>query len=63
MQKEELKRAILDKIYQIDDLNKLNTIQTILNTLENDQLSLDKIEDALETEDYTGYIKEWLKDM
>ncbi len=63
MQKEELKKNLLERIDQIDDLNKLTAIQTILNTLENEQLSLDDINDALETEDFSGYIKEWLKDM
>lgn len=63
MQKEELKKSLLERIDQIDDLNKLTAIQTILNTLENEQLSLDDINDALETEDFSGYIKEWLKDM
>jgi len=63
MQKEKLKKDIIERIYQIDDHNKLNTIQTILNTLENDQLNLNAIDNALETEDFTGYIKEWLKDM
>ncbi len=63
MQKEELKNNIIERINQIDDHNKLTAIQTILNTLENEQLSLDDINDALETEDFSGYIKEWLKDM
>ncbi len=63
MQKEELKNNLLERINQIDDLNKLTAIQTILNTLENEQLSMDEINDALETEDFSGYIKEWLKDM
>jgi len=63
MPKEKLKKDILNRIHQIDDFDKLNTIQTILNTLENDQLSLGTTDDAIETEDFTGYIKEWLKDM
>jgi len=63
MEREELKKNILERINQIDDLNRLNAIQTILNTLENEQLSLDEINDKLETEDFSGYIKEWLKNM
>jgi len=63
MEKEELKKNILERIDQIDDLNRLNAIQTILNTLENEQLSLDEINDVVETEDFSGYIKEWLKNM
>lgn len=63
MEKEELKRNILERINQIDNVNKLNAIQTILNTLENEQLSLENINNVLETEDFSGYIKEWLKSM
>ena len=63
MQKEELKKNIIERINQIDDINRLNAIQTILNTLENEQLSLDEVNNALETEDFSGYIKEWLKSM
>jgi len=63
MQKEELKNNLLERINQIDDLNKLTAIQTILNTLENEQLTLEDVNNALETEDFSGYIKEWLKDM
>ena len=63
MEKEELKKNILERVNQIDDLNRLNAIQTILNTLENEQLSLDEVSNAMETEDFSGYIKEWLKNM
>lgn len=60
---EEIKKDLFERIIKIEDLNKLTAIQTILNTLENEQLSLDNINDALETEDFSGYIKEWLKNM
>ncbi len=63
MQKEELKNNLLERISQIDDLNTLTAIQTILNTLESEKLGLKEINDALETEDFSGYIKEWLKSM
>ncbi len=63
MQKEELKKDVLERINQIDDSNKLSIIQTLLNTLENEELSNDMVHNALETEDFSGYIKEWLKDM
>ena len=63
MEKEELKKNIIERIKNIEDLNRLNAIQTILNTLENEHLSLDEVTDALETEDFSGYIKEWLKNM
>ena len=60
---EDIKKALIERISKIDDINRLNAIQTILNTLESEQLSLDDINDALETEDFSGYIKEWLKNM
>lgn len=60
---EEIKKDLFERIIKIEDLNKLTAIQTILNTLENEQLSLDDINNALETEDFSGYIKEWLKNM
>ena len=63
MQSEEIKRDILERINQIDDVKKLTAIQAILNTLENDQLGLNEMNNALETEDFSGYIKEWLKSM
>tara|TARA_R110002073_G_scaffold40547_5_gene115271 strand:+ start:431352 stop:431543 length:192 start_codon:yes stop_codon:yes gene_type:complete len=63
MKKEELKNNILERIEKIDDVNRLNAIQTILNTLDSEQLSLDDVNNALETEDFSGYIKEWLKNM
>ena len=63
MQKEEIKKNILERINQIDDINRLNVIQTILNTLENEQVGLDDVHNVLETEDFSGYIKEWLKNM
>jgi 5-formyltetrahydrofolate cyclo-ligase len=63
MEKEELRKNILERIQKIDDINRLTAIQTILNTLDSEQLSLEEVNDALETEDFSGYIKEWLKNM
>ena len=63
MKKGELKRNILERIQNIDDINRLNAIQTILNTLDSEQISLEEVNEALETEDFSGYIKEWLKNM
>lgn len=60
---EEIKKDLFERIIKIDDINRLTAIQTILNTLEGEQISLDDINDALETEDFSGYIKEWLKNM
>ena len=63
MEKGELKKSILERIEKIDDINRLSAIQTILNTLDSEQISLEEVNDALETEDFSGYIKEWLKNM
>ncbi len=63
MEKGDLKKSILERIEKIDDINRLSAIQTILNTLESEQISLEEVNDALETEDFSGYIKEWLKNM
>ena len=63
MNKEELKENILDRIKNIEDVNQLAAIQTILNTLESERFSFDEVNESLETEDFSGYIKEWLKNM
>ena len=63
MEKEELRKSILERIQKIDDINRLTAIQTILNTLDSEQISLEEVNEALETEDFSGYIKEWLKNM
>ena len=63
MEKEVLKRDLIERINQIEDKNKLNAIQTILNTLEGEQIEFDNKNNTLEPEDFSGYIKEWLKSM
>ncbi|MCB0472059.1 MAG: hypothetical protein KDC69_02475 [Flavobacteriaceae bacterium] len=63
MEKEELKRNILERINQIDNINILNAIQAILNTLDAERLSHFDPNNHVETEDFSGYIKEWLKSM
>jgi len=63
MTKEQLKESILERIDQIDDINMLNTIQTILNTLDGGGVDFDNVNEALEKEDFSGYIKEWVKNM
>ena len=63
MEKEQLKLHIYKRIEQIDDINMLNAIQSILNSLENVQIDLDEVNDVLEKEDFNGYIKEWVKNM
>ena len=63
MEKEQLKLHIQNRIDQIDDMNILNAIQSILNSLENEQIDFGEVNDVLEKEDFTGYIKEWVKNM
>ncbi|MBJ2173759.1 hypothetical protein FF125_03275 [Aureibaculum algae] len=63
MKKEDLKKDLIDRINEIDDENKLTAIQTILNTLESEHIEFDNKNNALEPEDFGGYIKEWLKSM
>ncbi|MCK0129913.1 hypothetical protein MWU59_00195 [Flavobacteriaceae bacterium F08102] len=63
MEKENLKIDLVNRIHQIDDLTKLTAIQTILDTLEEDNFSILEKHDALEPEDFAGYIKEWIKNM
>ncbi|TYQ00369.1 hypothetical protein C7447_101981 [Tenacibaculum adriaticum] len=53
-----LKEEIYDKLAEINDENVLSAIKTIINKLEND--SLDKF---TVKEDFSGYIKEWVKSM
>ena len=60
---EEIKKDLFERIIKIDDINRLTAIQTILNTLDSEQISLEDVNEALETEDFSGYIKEWLKNM
>ena len=63
MEIEQLKLHLQNRIAQLDDLNMLNAIQSILNSLENEQIDLGEMNDVLEKEDFTGYIKEWVKNM
>lgn len=63
MEKEQLKLHLQRRIAQLDDMHMLNAIQSILNSLENEQIDLGEMNDVLEKEDFTGYIKEWVKNM
>ncbi len=63
MEKEQLKLQIQNRIAQVDDVNILNAIQSILNSLENEHIDLEEVNDVLEKEDFTVYIKEWVKNM
>ncbi len=63
MKKEDLKKDLIERINKIKDENKLVAIQTILNTLESEYIDFENKHNTLETEDFSGYIKEWLKSM
>ena len=63
MEKEQLKLHIKKRIEQIEDIHMLNAIQSILNSLENEQIDIHEVNDVLEKEDFNGYIKEWVKNM
>ncbi|NNC70879.1 MAG: hypothetical protein HKN90_08675 [Flavobacteriaceae bacterium] len=63
MEKEQLKLDIKKRIEQIEDVHMLNAIQSILNSLENEQIDIHQVNDVLEKEDFNGYIKEWVKNM
>ncbi|WP_435261378.1 hypothetical protein [Tenacibaculum sp. nBUS_03] len=53
-----IKENIYDKIAEINDENVLKAIQTIILNIENSRE--DKITNK---EDFTSYIKEWVKNM
>ena len=66
----ELKIAIIKRIIEIDDIELLKSLESLFNTsdkniskfleLANEKLQL---ENENETEDFTAYIKEWVKNM
>jgi hypothetical protein len=68
----ELKLNLIKHITQIEDVNLLQRMQAFLNTsgsLYNDKLNEiptlrnNKDEEFNDKEDFTDYIKEWVKDM
>ena len=68
----QLKLNLIKHITQIEDVNLLQRMQAFLNTsgsLYNDKLNEiptlrnNKNEDFNDKEDFTDYIKEWVKDM
>lgn len=72
MNTRELKLSLIQKIIQIEDVGSLQKIQVFLNnsgSLQNENLkntsSLrnNKDDEFNETEDFTDYIKEWVKNM
>lgn len=68
MNASQIKLNLIQKIAQIEDVNLLERIQTFLNTsgsLYNDKISMsnNKESDFNDKEDFTDYIKEWVKDL
>jgi len=66
----QLKNKIIQRIAQIDDVNLLKSIESLFNTSDENISKLvsfmnEKLqhESSNETEDFTDYIKEWVKNM
>ena len=66
----ELKIAIIKRIIEIDDTELLKSLEGLLNTSDKNiskflELANEKMhqENENETEDFTAYIKEWVKNM
>jgi len=66
----QLKKKIIEKIIEIEDNIVLKNIDNLLNSSDENMmkllnLSTNKLQnqDSNETEDFTGYIKEWVKNM
>lgn len=63
-----LKIAIIKKIIEIDDIELLKSLETLFNTSDKNiskflELANEKLLQENETEDFTAYIKEWVKNM
>jgi len=65
-----LKLKLIQRIIEIDNVNLLKSIEFIFNTSDENILKFlnftnEKLQnhDISETEDFTGYIKEWVKSM
>ena len=66
----QLKNKIIQRITQIEYINLLKSIESLFNTSDENILKLvsymnEKLqhENSNETEDFTDYIKEWVKSM
>lgn len=66
----ELKIAIIKRIIEIDDIELLKSLESLFNTSDKNiskflELANEKLqhENENETEDFTAYIKEWVKNM
>jgi len=70
MNNPQLKNKIIQRIIEIDDINLLKSIDLLFNTSDENiskflNVAFEKKQDenSNETEDYTNYIKEWVKNM
>ncbi|REE80632.1 hypothetical protein BX611_2281 [Lutibacter oceani] len=64
----QLKNKIIQRIIEIDDVDLLKSIEVLFNTSDKNILNFltfanEKLMQTNETEDFTDYIKEWVKSM
>jgi uncharacterized membrane protein YqhA len=64
----QLKNKIIQRIIEIDDVNLLKSIDILFNTSDKNiskflAFANEKLMQTNETEDFTDYIKEWVKSM
>lgn len=64
----ELKTSIIKRIIEIDDTELLKSLEILFNTSDKNiakflELANEKLLQENETEDFTAYIKEWVKNM
>ncbi len=68
MNASKLKTAIIKRIDEIDDVELLKSLESLFNTSDKNiskflELANEKLLQENETEDFTAYIKEWVKNM
>lgn len=68
MDSSQLKNKIIQRIIEINDDNLLKSIDILFNTSDENiskflAFANEKISQSDETEDFTNYIKEWVKSM
>ncbi|MHB1146157.1 MAG: hypothetical protein ACYC01_01025 [Lutibacter sp.] len=65
---QQLKNKIIQRIIEIDDLELLKSIEYLLSTSDKNistffAVASEKLQNENEKEDFTAYIKEWVKNM
>lgn len=67
MENQQLKNNLIERIKVTDNINILKALQAVLNTFETEQFEMlkekNQSEEYDEIEDFSSYIKEWLKNM